>query len=188
MYYCTIYVQSGGRLSDKSIFELAICLSYIDRVEAERYQKTLVRQALDNGGQIYLEDKDYTTVTGKIILKPTGIAATRSSNHYKICIENESTKFSMLQAKSKASVPIYKITDGLAYEVRVEELKQRKLDELKLKQDEATRNLKKFAAEIKSMTELYPVLRSFVRYSNQHTDKEKLAAVAIKKIQELTDI
>jgi hypothetical protein len=94
----------------------------------------------------------------------------------------------MLSLESKAAVPIYKTADGLAYEVRVEEVKQRKLEELKAKQDEATRNLKRFAAEIKPMTDLYPVLRSFVRYSNQHTDKEKLAAVAIKKIEELTEI
>ena len=187
MYYCTIYTTSGGRLSDKSVFELALCLSYLDKVEAERYQQSLVKQALDNGGQIYLEEKDYTTVTGKIILHTTGITSNRSTNHYKICIESEATKFSTLSSKSKASVPIYKITDGLAYEVRVEELKQRKLEELKLRQDEATRNLKKFAAEIRPMTDLFPVLRSFVRYSNMKTDKEKLAAVAIKKIQELVE-
>ncbi len=188
MYYCTIYTTSGGRLSDKSVFELCLCLSYLDRDEAERYQKILVQQALDNGGQIYLEDKNYITVTGKIIFKPTGITVTRSSNHYKICIENETTKFSVLPAKSKALVPIYKITDGLAYEVRVEELRQRKLDELKVRQDEATKNLKKFTTEIRPMRDLEAVLRSFVRYSNKKTDKEKLAAVAIKKIQELTDI
>jgi hypothetical protein len=83
-------------------------------------------------------------------------------------------------------VPAYKTTDGLAYEVRIEELIQRKLNEKQAKQDEAARNLKKFAAEIKPMTELEPVLRSFVRYSNKRTDKEKLASVAIKKIHELS--
>jgi hypothetical protein len=35
------------------------------------------------------------------------------------------------------------------------------------------------------MTDLYPVLRSFVKYSNQKSDKEMLAAIAIGKIQEL---
>ena len=185
MYYCTIYTQPGGRLSDKSIFELALCLSYSDRFDAEKFKQALIQQALDTGGSIYLENDNYTTITGKIIFQPTGITSNRSKNHYKIAIETEVTKFSSLPDKSKSSVPIYKITDGLAYEVRVEELKQRRFVELQIKQTEATNNLKKFEAEIKPMTDLYPVLRSFVRYSNQKTDKEKLAAIAIKKIQEL---
>ena len=186
MYYCTIYQQASGRLSDKSTFELFISLSYLDKADAENYKRELVEQALENGGSIYLDDGDYTTITGKIVFKPTGIASNRSNNHYKIGIETEATKFSILTLKSKASIPIYKITDGMAYEVRIEELKQRKLNEKQAKQDEAARNLKKFAAEIKPMTELEPVLRSFVRYSNKRTDKEKLALVAIKKIHELS--
>jgi hypothetical protein len=188
MYYCTVYVQLAGRQASKSLFEVAICLSYLDREGAENYKQRLVQQALDVGGKIYLEDGEYTTVTGKILLKPTGIDSNRGVNRYKIGFETEATKFSMLSLESKVAVHIYKTADGLAYEVRVEEVKQRKLKELKAKQDEATRNLKRFAAEIKPMTDLYPVLRSFVRYSNQHTDKEKLAAVAIKKIEELTEI
>ena len=39
--------------------------------------------------------------------------------------------------------------------------------------------------EIKSMTDLYPVLNSFVKYSNKKSDKELLTAIAIGKIQEL---
>ena len=109
----------------------------------------------------------------------------RSNNYYKIGVETEATKLSILSLKAKASVPIYKITDGLAYEVRIEELKNRKIEELRARQDEVANNLKKFEAEIRPMTDLYPVLRSFVRYSNQRTDKEKLAAIAIKKIQKL---
>jgi hypothetical protein len=187
MYYCTIYQQPSGRLSDKSIFEVFISLSYLDRADAESYKQTLIKQAIENGGSVYLDDGDYTTITGKIVLKPTGIDTNRAKNHYKIGIETETTKFSVLTFKSKASVPIYKTTDGLAYEVRVEELKQRKQVERQARLDEASANLKKFAAEIKPMTELYPVLRSFVRYSNQRTDKEKLATIAIKKIQELSE-
>ena len=186
MYYCTIYTQPGGRLTNKSVFELFICLSYLDKADAENYRQNLVNQALANGGCIFSEEDNYITLSGKIILKPTGMGSNRGNNHYKIGIETEATKFSILSFKAKASVPIYKTTDGLAYEVRVEELKQRKFEEQHAKQEEAANNLKKFAAEIKPMTELCPVLRSFVRYSNQHTDKEKLAAIAIKKIQELT--
>ena len=186
MYYCTIYMQLGGRLTDKSTFELFICLAYQDRVDAERYKQLLVQQATEHGGKVYAEEGDYTTLTGKIILKSTGMTNGSTNKHYKIGIESESTKFSMLSFKSKASIPVYKTTDGLAYEVRIEELKQRKLEELKAKQDEASRNLAKFKAEIKPMTELSSVLRSFVRYSNQRTDKEKLAALVIKKIQELS--
>lgn len=185
MYYCTIYMLPGKRLVDKSVFELSLCLSYLDKADAENYKRLLIQQALKNGGSIHSEEGDCTIISGKIVLKTTGIDSNRSNNHYKIIIETEATKFSALSFKSKASVPIYKITDGLAYEVRVEELKKRKAQEVLEKQEEQNYNVEKFASEIKSMKELYPVLRSFVRYSNMKTNKEKLAAVAIKKIQEL---
>ena len=188
MYYCTIYQYPSGRVTDRTSLEVFISLSYQDKLDAENYKKNLIQQAIDNGGQVKTDEGDYISLVGKIIFKTAGIVANRGKNHYKIGIETETTKFSLLSLKAKAALPIYKTTDGLAYEVRVEELKQRKVEELKAKQDEATKNLKKFAAEIKPMTELYPVLRSFVRYSNQHTDKEKLAAVAIKKIQEISEL
>ncbi len=184
MFYCTIYQQL--KLSDKATCELFISLSYLDKVDAEHYKQILVKQAVESGGKIYLEDGDCTTITGKIILKPTGIDSNRSNNHYRINIENERTKFSFLSSKAKAEVPIYKITDGLAYEVSIEALKQRKFLEQQAKLDEASQNLKMFADEIKPMTDLSAVLRSFVRYSNRKSDKEKLATLAIKKIQELT--
>ena len=186
MYYCTIYMQLSGRLTSASAFELFISLSYLDKADAEAFKQTLVKQALENGGSIYSDDGDYTTLTGKIILKSTGFVSNSSKKHYKIGIETDATQFDILPFKIKSTVPAYKTTDGLAYEVRIEELKQRKLNEKQAKQDEAAKNLKKFAAEIKPMTELEPVLRSFVRYSNKRTDKEKLAIVAIKKIQELS--
>lgn len=183
MFYCTIYQQS--KLSDKSTCELFISLSYLDKIDAENYKQTLINQALSNGGTIYLDDGDCTTITGKIINTTTGIISNRSSNHYKINIESETTKFLFLPQKSKAEVPIYKITDGLAYEVRVEELKQRKLLEQQAKLDEINANLKLFIDEIKPMTDLAEVLRSFAKYSYRKSDKEKLTALTIKKIQEL---
>jgi hypothetical protein len=77
------------------------------------------------------------------------------------------------------------VTDGLAYEIYTEEATQRQLTELLARQEEVSENLKKFEAEIKQMTDLYPVLRAFVKYSNQKSDKEMLAAIAIGKLQEL---
>ena len=185
MYYCTIYMQLSGRLTNKTTFEPFICLSYSDKADAENYKQTLVDQALKSGGSIYSEEGGYTTLTGKIILKAIGMTSNRSNNHYKIGIETEASRFSILPHELKVSVPGYKTTDGLAYEVRTEELKQRKIKEAQARQDEAARNLKKFAAEIRPMTELAQVLKSFVKYYNRRTDKEKLSAVVIKKIQEL---
>lgn len=187
MYYCTIYVQPKGRLTDKSLFEVFISLAYTDRIDAENYKKVLIQQAIDTGGRTYLEEEDYTTITGDIIFKSTGVFKHRGKNHYRIGVETEATKFSILPFKTKATVPGYKVTDGLAYEVRVEEVRQRKLEELKSKQDEANHNLNRFKTEIKAVTDLGQVLRLFVKYSNQRTDKEKLAAVAIDKIQKLTE-
>jgi hypothetical protein len=183
MFYCTIYQQL--KLSDKATCELFISLSYLDKVDAEAYKQTLIKQAIENGGKVYLEDGDCTTVTGKIILKTTGITSNRGNSHYRINIENESTKFSFLSKELKATVPIYKITDGLAYEVRVEELKQRKFLEQQTKLDEANHNLKMFIEEMKPITDLAVVLKSFVRYSNRKTDKEKLMDLVIKKINEI---
>ncbi len=116
MYYCTIYQQSSGKQSDKSLFELFISLSYLDKADAENYKQSLITQALENGGSIYLEDGAYTTVTGKIILRTTGIDINRTNNRYKIGIESDATQFSVLTLKSKASVPIYKTTDGLHWD------------------------------------------------------------------------
>lgn len=187
MYYCTIYVQPKGRLIDKSLFEVFISLAYTDKADAESYKKNLVQQVVNAGGNIYLEEDTYTTVMGNIIIKSTGIFSNRGKNHYRIGIETETTKFSVLPLKARASIPIYKVTDGLAYEIRVEEVKQRKLDDLKTKQDEATRNLAKFKAEMKTTTEASLVLKSFVKYYNQRADKDKLVAIALKKIQELSE-
>lgn len=183
MFYCTIYKQS--KLSDKNTCEVFICLSYLDKADAESYQQKLIQQAIEAGGRTYITEGNYTTITGKISLKPTGVTSNRSGNHYRIGIESESTKFSIIPAKAKSLIPAYKVTDGLAYELYVEEAAQRQLTELLARQEEVSENLKKFTEEIRPMTDIYPVLRSFVKYSNQKSDKEVLAAIAIDKIQEL---
>lgn len=183
MFYCTIYKQA--KLSDKNTCEVFLCLSYLDKADAEAYQQKLIQQAVEAGGRTYVTEGNYTTITGKISLKPTGITSNRSGNHYRIGIESESTKFSIIPAKAKSLIPAYKITDGLAYEIYVEEAQQRQLTETLAREEEVSQNLAKFTAEIKPMTDLYSVLRSFVKYHNQKSDKELLAAIAIEKIQEL---
>jgi hypothetical protein len=183
MFYCTIYKQS--KLSDQNTCEVFICLSYTDKADAESYRQKLIQQAIEAGGRTYVTEGNYTTITGKILLKPTCITSNRSGNHYRIGVESETTKFSIIPSKAKSLIPAYKITDGLAYEIYVEEAAQRQLTELLARQEEVSENLKKFTEEIKPMTDLYPVLRSFVKYSNQKSDKEMLAAIAIDKIQEL---
>ena len=183
MYYCTIYKQS--KLSDKNTCEVFLCLSYQDKADAESYQQKLIQQAIEAGGRTYVTEGNYTTITGKILLKPTGITNNRSGNHYRIGVESESTKFSIIPAKAKSLIPAYKVTDGLAYELYVEDAAQRQLTEYLAREEVVNENLKKFTEEIKLMTDLYPVLRSFVKYSNQKSDKEVLTAIAINKIQEL---
>jgi hypothetical protein len=183
MYYCTIYKQS--KLSDKNTCEVFICLSYLEKADAESYQQKLIQQATEAGGRTFLTEGNYTTITGKILLKPTGIVSNLRGNHYRIGVESDSTKFSIIPAKAKSLIPAYKVTDGLAYEIYVEDATQRQLTEYLARQEEISENLVKFTTEIKPMTELYPVLKSFVKYYNQKSDKEMLAAIAIGKIQEL---
>ena len=183
MFYCTIYKQA--KLSDKNTCEVSICLSYLEKADAENYQQKLIQQAIAAGGRTYVTEGNYTTITGKILLKPTGITSNRSGNHYRIGVESESTKFSIIPAKAKALIPTYKITDGLAYEIYVEEAEQRQLTELLARQEVVSNNINKFADEIKPMTDIHQVLRSFIKYSNKKSDKELLTAMAIGKIQEL---
>ena len=183
MFYCTIYTQK--KLSDKNTCEVFLSLSYLDKADAEAYQQKLIQQAIEAGGRTYVTEGNYTTITGKILLKPTGMVNNRSGNHYRIGIESEAAKFSIIPVKQRSLIPGYKITDGLAYELYVEDAAQRQLTEHLARQEEVSKNLERFTAEIKPMTDLYNVLRSFVRYSNQKSDKELLAAIAIEKIQEL---
>jgi hypothetical protein len=183
MFYCTIYKQA--KISDKNTCEVVICLSYLDRLAAENYQQKLIQQAIEAGGRTYVTEGNYTAISGKISLKPSGIVSNLRGNHYIIGIESDSSKFSIISTKAKAQIPAYKITDGLAYDLYVKEVTQRQQDEHLARQEELSENLKKFAAEIKPMTELYPVLKSFVKYYNQKSDKERLAAIAIGKIQEI---
>jgi hypothetical protein len=183
MFYCTIYKQA--KLSDKNTCEVFLSLSYLDKADAEKYRQTLIQQTIEAGGRTYITEGNYTTITGKVLLKPTGITSNRSSNHYRIGVESEAAKFSIIPVKQRSLIPAYKITDGLAYEIYVEDAAQRQLTELLAREEVVSENLKKFAEEIKPMTDIYPVLRSFVKYSNQKTDKEVLATIAISKIQEL---
>jgi hypothetical protein len=72
------------------------------------------------------------------------------------------------------------------YETLKEEIEYR---ESQLNQpDRATLNLIKYEAEIESMTSFYPILRSFIRYSSQPIDGEKLAAITVNKLKELTEV
>ena len=48
-------------------------------------------------------------------------------------------------------------------------------------------SLSNFESEIKSMTCIYQVLRSFIRYSSRTQDGELIALCAVKKMQELTE-
>lgn len=181
MYYCTIYTQSR---SDKSAFELFMCLSYQMKADAESFKQKLAQQALDNGGRIYADEDEYTTLNGKIIFKRAGIVSNRSNNFYKIGVEKGSTKFALLA--DKTGVSKLRLKDGLAFEKLAAELTQHKLEEELAKQTEATNNLLDFEAEIKDITDLYLLLRSYIRYAVKRTDKKKLSDLTVKKIHELT--
>ena len=43
MYYCTIYMQPKGRVTDKSLYEVFISLAYTDKVDAENYKNILIQ-------------------------------------------------------------------------------------------------------------------------------------------------
>jgi F420-0:gamma-glutamyl ligase-like protein len=188
MYYCTIYQQLYGKLTPNSIFELFLCLSYSNKADAENCKQTLIRQALDSGGIIYSENNSYTILTGKLMFRAQGftrVTSGNSSSNYKIGVEDDITKFSALPYSVKVSD--VRIKDGIAFERYAEKVRRRKAEEKKANQYIANYNLAKFEKEIATMTDIYPVLRSFIRYAAQRTDKEALAQVVIKKIKELSE-
>ena len=188
MYYCTIYLQPYGRLTPKSIFDLFLCLSYSSKADAENCKQVLIEQALDNGGIIYSEQAGYTVLTGTIMFRAQGftkVTSGNSSSNFKVGVEDESTKFSILPANTKISD--LRSKDGLEFERYAEKVRRRKEETKKANKEAADYNLEKFKEEIAPMTDLYPVLRSFIRYAAQRTDKEALSLLVIKKIQELTE-
>lgn len=187
MYYCTIYQQTYGKLTPNSVFDLFLCLAYPDKAAAERCKQMLVQQALYNGGIIYSEENTYTTLTGKIMFRAQGITRVTSGNstaHFKIGVEDEVTKFFILPDNSNVSD--LRLKDGPAFERYAEKVRRRKEETKKANKEAADYNLEKFKEEIAPMTDFYPVLRSFIRYAAQRTDKEALSNVVIKKIHELT--
>lgn len=188
MYYCTIYQQVYGKLTPNSVFELFLCLSYSNKVDAENCKQTLVSQALDNGGMIYSEKNNYTILTGQLMFRAQGFTRVTSGNtssNYKLGIEDDATKFSILPANSKISD--LRLKDGISFERYAEKVRRRKEDAKRANKEAADYNLAKFEKEIAPMTDLCPVLRSFIRYAAQRTDKEALSMIVIKKIQELSE-
>lgn len=188
MYYCTIYEQVYGKLTPNSIFELFLCLSYSNKADAENCKQALIKQALDNDGVIYSEKNNYTVLTGKLMFRAQGFTRVTSGNtssNYKIGVEDEVSRFSVLPANTKISD--LRIKDGSMFERYAEKVRRRKEEEKRANKEAADYNLAKFEKEIAPMTDLYPVLRSFIRYAAQRTDKEALSKVVIKKIYELTE-
>lgn len=189
MYYCTIYLQSYGKLTPNSIFDLFLCLSYSNKADAENCKQTLIRQALDSGGVVYSEKENYITLTGKIMFRAQGftkVTSGNSSSNFKIGLEDETNKFFILP--NNTNISELRVKDGKEFERYAEKVKKRKEDEKKANKEAADYNLAKFEKEIASMTDLYPVLRSFIRYAAQRTDKEALSLAVIKKINELSEL
>ena len=188
MYYCTIYQQVYGKLTPNSIFELFLSLSYTNKADAENCKQTLVKQALDNGGTIYSEQSDYTILTGKIMFRAQGITRVTSGNSsssYKIGVEDDNSRFSALAPG--ASISDLRLKDGIEFEQYAEKARRRKAEKQKADQAAARYNLMRFEKEIKSMSDIYSVLRAFIRYAPQRVDKEALTLSVIKKINELSE-
>ena len=74
------------------------------------------------------------------------------------------------------------------YETLREEIASRSLNKEQVTQATAEFNLIRFEAEINTMSELSSVIRSFIRYSTQRLDTERLATIAVKRIEELIEL
>lgn len=188
MYYCTIYLQPYGKLTPNSIFDLFLCLSYYNKADAESCKQTLIIQALESGGVIYSEKENYITLTGKIMFRAQGftrVTSGNSSSNFKVGLEDETNKFLILP--NKTNISALRVKDGKEFERYAEKVRRRKEETKRANKEAADYNLAKFEAEIATMTDLYPVLRSFIRYATQRTDKEALSQAVIKKIHELTE-
>lgn len=74
------------------------------------------------------------------------------------------------------------------YETLGEEIAYRRINKEQRKQTTAEFTLIRFEAEINAMYELSSVIRSFIRYSTQRIDTERLATIAVKRIEELAGL
>ena len=185
MFYCTVYTSRNKVTAKNKTFELALCLSYPSEADANRMKDQLLQQAADAGATIIEDSDTYRTVYGNIFLKIGGIGQSNFGTHiYSIGVETVETRFSRLPDEVRKSINLPNaIKDGYRYERLTQDYLQNQQEYQQAEQDKVNNNLSRFEAEVADITELDQLLRVFLKYAKQKTDKEKLIALVVKKIQ-----
>jgi len=189
MFYCTLY-KSYNRVNTKNkTFELSTCLAYASEIDAEDMKNRLLQQASKAGASIIEDSGNYITFYGSIYFTGFGFASGKNfgSNLYSIGVENTETRFSKLIPETRNTVDLRKILDGADFERKAQGYTQHIKDLKKAEQDKINDNLSRFEQEVANETDLTKILTSLLKYAGQKTDKQKLIALAVKKIQSKTD-
>ncbi len=186
MFYCTIY-RSHNRVNAKNkTFELALCLAYSSAADAEKMKNHLLQQAKEANISVIEALGAYRTIYGDVYLTIGGFMPSRQygNNIYSIGVENTETLFSRLPDETRKSINLSAaVKDGYKYEKITQDYLQRQQDYRKVEQDKINSNLTRFETEIKDITELDQILRVLLKYAGQKINKEKLIAIAVRKIQ-----
>ena len=185
MFYCTVYKSNNKVTAKNKTFELALCLAYPSEVDAKRMRDKMLQQASEAGASI-IEDSDaYRTVYGNIFLKIGGIGQSNLGTRiYSIGVETVETRFSRLPEELRKYINLQNaIKDGYEFERLTQDYLQKQQEYRQADQSKINYNLSRFEAEVADITDLGQILKVFLKYAKQKTDKEKLIALTVKKIQ-----
>lgn len=175
MFYCTIYQKYRA----KDTWGVVHSLSYASESDAKRYAAALAKQASGYGAQVNELDNAYT-ITGQTGFNIYGFGRGANKIYSMISIEDESSKFSMSPGTSAYDGYT---TDGFTFEERSAEYSSRLAANRAKEKEKRDYNLSRFEAEIKEENDLTKILTSLLKYAGQKIDKQKLIALAVKKIQ-----
>ena len=122
MFYCTVYTSHNRVTAKNKTFELALCLAYSSKIDAENMRNRLLQQASDAGASTIEDVYNYRTVYGPVHLSIEGIVPSRLGPHiYSIGVETLETRFYRLSDELRKSINLnYAVKDGLRYEELVQ--------------------------------------------------------------------
>lgn len=176
MFYCTIYEKYKAKDSWRAVY----CLAYASEADAQNYAAALAEQAVDCGAQVDEQDSAYV-ITGTAHFGIGGFGKNiRNTFYYMVNVEDKSSRFSMSPDTENNE---QRIEDGYKFEGRAAKYWDQLSAERDKEREKINYNLSRFEQEVANETDLTKILTLLLKYAGQKTDKQKLIALAVKKIQ-----
>lgn len=176
MYYCTVYNKNTAKDSWRAVCSLA----YASKADAANYAADLAEQAFDCGAQIDEQNNAYI-ITGTTHFNIGGFNKTASKTFYYMVNVEDKTSCGYLSSNIEAE-EVY-IEDGFKFEKRAAKHRGQLSVEYNKEREKINYNLSRFEQEIANETDLTKILTILLKYAGQKTDKQKLIALAVNKIQ-----